>query len=73
MAQFPVSDAMVRQIRLFGVSVGSVEMLADLGRAMTATGLRPHVSHTFDWGELDQAKQLQQEQRHTGKITLTIP
>jgi NADPH:quinone reductase-like Zn-dependent oxidoreductase len=73
MAQFPVSDAMVRQIRLFGVSVGSVEMLGDLARATTATGLRPHVSHTFDWTGIDDAKQLQQEQRHTGKITLTIP
>jgi NADPH:quinone reductase-like Zn-dependent oxidoreductase len=73
MAQFPVSDAMVRQIRLFGVSVGSVAMLADLARAVTATGMRPHVSHTFDWTEIDQAKQLQQEQRHTGKITLSIP
>ena len=73
MAEFPVSDAMVRQIRLFGVSVGSVAMLADLASAVTATGLRPHVSHTFDWTEIDQAKQLQQEQRHTGKITFTIP
>jgi NADPH:quinone reductase-like Zn-dependent oxidoreductase len=72
MAQFPVSDAMVRQIRLFGVSVGSVAMLADLARAVTATGMHPHVSHTFDWSEIDQAKQLQQEQRHTGKITLSI-
>jgi NADPH:quinone reductase-like Zn-dependent oxidoreductase len=72
MAQFPVSDAMVRQIRLFGVSVGSVEMLGDLARAVTATGLRPHVSHTFDWTEVNRAKQLQQEQRHTGKVTLAI-
>jgi NADPH:quinone reductase-like Zn-dependent oxidoreductase len=72
MAQFPVSDAMVRQIRLFGVSVGSVAMLADLARAVGATGLRPHVSHTFDWTEIGQAKQLQQEQRHTGKLTLAI-
>src|SRR5215207_8342863 len=58
MAQFPVSDAMVRQIRLFGVSVGSVAMLADLARAVTATGLRPHVGHTFDWSEVDQATPL---------------
>jgi NADPH:quinone reductase-like Zn-dependent oxidoreductase len=73
MAQFPVSDAMVRQIHLFGVSVGSVAMLGELARAMTATRMRPHVSHTFDWTDIDAAKQLQQEQRHTGKITLTIP
>jgi NADPH:quinone reductase-like Zn-dependent oxidoreductase len=73
MAQFPVSDAMVRQIRLFGVSVGSVTMLADLVRAVSATELRPHVSHTFDWTDLESAKHVQQEQQHIGKVAITIP
>ena len=73
MAQFPVSDAMVRQIRLFGVSVGSVAMLADLVRAVTATELRPHVSHSFEWTDLESAQHVQQEQHHIGKVTITIP
>jgi NADPH:quinone reductase-like Zn-dependent oxidoreductase len=73
MAPFPVSDAMVRQIRLFGVSVGSVAMLTELVRAVTATELRPHVSHTFDWTDLESAKHVQQEQQHIGKVTITIP
>jgi NADPH:quinone reductase-like Zn-dependent oxidoreductase len=72
-ADFPVSDAMVRQIHLFGVSVGSVAMHADLARAVTATGLRPHVSHTFDWTDLDEAQRVQHAQEHVGKITITIP
>ena len=73
MAQFPVSDAMVRQIRLFGVSVGSVAMLAELVGAVTATELRPHVSHTFEWTDLESAQHVQQEQHHIGKVTITIP
>jgi NADPH:quinone reductase-like Zn-dependent oxidoreductase len=72
-ADFPVSDAMVRQVRLFGVSVGSVAMHRDLARAVSATGLHPHISHSFDWTELAAARELQQAQRHTGKIAITIP
>jgi NADPH:quinone reductase-like Zn-dependent oxidoreductase len=72
-ADFPVSDAMVRQVRLFGVSVGSVAMQRDLARAMTATGLHPHISHTFDWRELPAARELQHAQGHTGKIAISIP
>jgi NADPH:quinone reductase-like Zn-dependent oxidoreductase len=72
-AEFPVSDAMVRQVRLFGVSVGSVAQHRDLARAVNATGLHPHLSHRFDWSELAAARELQQSQRHTGKIAITIP
>ena len=64
---------MVRQVHLFGVSVGSVAMHADLARAVTAIGLRPHVSHRFDWTELDEARRVQQAQEHVGKITISIP
>ena len=64
---------MTRQVRLDGVAVGSVAMLAELVRAVTATELRPHVSHTFDWTDLESAKLVQQEQQHIGKVTITIP
>jgi NADPH:quinone reductase-like Zn-dependent oxidoreductase len=72
-ADFPVADAMVRQVHLFGVSVGSVAMHADFARAVTAIGLRPHVSHTFEWTELDEARRVQHAQEHVGKITISIP
>jgi NADPH:quinone reductase-like Zn-dependent oxidoreductase len=72
-AALPVSDAMVRQIHLFGVSVGSVEAHRDLARTIAATGLRPHISHTFDWTELAEARRVQQANEHLGKIAITIP
>jgi NADPH:quinone reductase-like Zn-dependent oxidoreductase len=72
-AALPVSDAMVRQIRLFGVSVGSVEAHRDLARTISAVGLKPHISHTFDWSELTEARRVQNANEHVGKIAITIP
>jgi NADPH:quinone reductase-like Zn-dependent oxidoreductase len=72
-AELPVSDAMVRQIHLFGVSVGSVAAHAELSRAVSATGLRPHISHTFDWTDLAEARRVQHANEHIGKIALQIP
>jgi NADPH:quinone reductase-like Zn-dependent oxidoreductase len=72
-ADFPVSDAMTRQVRLYGVAVGSVEAHRDLARAVAATGLRPEISHTFDWTELAEARRVQHAHEHFGKIAITIP
>jgi NADPH:quinone reductase-like Zn-dependent oxidoreductase len=72
-AALPVSDAMVRQIHLFGVSVGSVQAHRDLARTIAATGLKPHISHTFDWTELAEARRVQNANEHLGKIAITIP
>ena len=72
-APIPVTSVMTRQIRLQGISVGSVAALRDLGAAVTAAGIRPHVSHTFDWTELAEAQRVQQAGEHTGKIVVTIP
>ncbi len=72
-ADFPVSDAMVRQVRLFGVSVGSVDAHRALARAMAANELRPHISHTFGWEQLGEARRVQHANEHLGKIAITIP
>lgn len=72
-ASIPVSDAMTRQIHLFGVSVGSVAAHRDLCSAVAAIGLRPHISHTFDWTELSEAVRVQQANEHIGKIAIEIP
>ena len=71
-AKIPVASVMTRQIRLQGVAVGSVAALQDLAAAMSP-GIRPHVSHTFDWTELAEAQRVQQAGEHTGKIAITIP
>ena len=71
-AQVPVTSVLTRQIRLQGIAVGSAAALRDLAAAM-GSGLRPHVSHTFDWTELAEAQRVQQAGEHTGKIAITIP
>ena len=71
-AEIPVTSVLTRQIRLQGVAVGSLAALRDLAAAM-GSGLRPHVSHTFDWTELAEAQRVQQAGEHTGKIAITIP
>jgi NADPH:quinone reductase-like Zn-dependent oxidoreductase len=72
-AALPVGDAMVRQIHLFGVSVGSVQAHRDLARTIAAVGIKPHISHTFDWTELAEARRVQNANEHVGKIAITIP
>ncbi len=71
-AEFAFGDAMMRQIRLYGVAVGSVAAHRALARAVTATGLRPPISHTFDWTELTEACRVQEANEHLGKIALTV-
>jgi NADPH:quinone reductase-like Zn-dependent oxidoreductase len=72
-AAIPVGDAMTRQIHLFGVSVGSVTAHRSLSAAVEANGIRPHISHTFDWSELAEAGRVQQANEHIGKIAIKIP
>ena len=72
-APFPVSDAMTRQIHLYGVSVGSVAAHRELALAVTANRIHPHISHTFAWTELTEARRVQHAHEHIGKIAITIP
>jgi len=72
-AALPVSDAMTRQVHLYGVSVGSVAAHRDLARAVAATGIRPHISHTFAWTDLGEARRVQHANEHIGKIAISIP
>jgi NADPH:quinone reductase-like Zn-dependent oxidoreductase len=72
-ASFLVADAMVRQVRLFGVSVGSIASHRALARAMAANTIHPRISHTFDWLEMAEAQRVQLANEHLGKIAITIP
>jgi NADPH:quinone reductase-like Zn-dependent oxidoreductase len=72
-AQIPVSTVMTRQLNVRGISVGSVAAHRDLCRAYEANDLRPYISHTFDWTELDEARRVQHAGEHIGKISITIP
>ena len=69
----PLSHVLMQQIRLVGIAVGSVADHRDLCRAVGATGIHPHISHTFGWDQLDEAVRVQQANEHIGKIALLIP
>ena len=71
-AAIPIGNVMQRQIRLFGVSVGSVAAHRALSRAVTASGLRPHVSHRVSWHDLAEAVRIQQANDHIGKIGIEL-
>lgn len=72
-ATLSVSDAMMNNIHLVGITVGSVAAHADLGRAVARAGIRPHISHVLGWDELPEAMRLMQANEHVGKIALLVP
>jgi NADPH:quinone reductase-like Zn-dependent oxidoreductase len=69
----PLSHVLMRQIRLVGIAVGSVADHRDLCRAIDVAGIRPHISHTLPWDQLDEAVRVQRANEHVGKIALLIP
>jgi NADPH:quinone reductase-like Zn-dependent oxidoreductase len=69
----PLSTVLMQQIRLVGIAVGSVADHRDLCRAIETSTIRPHISHTFAWDQLDEAMRVQQANEHIGKIALEIP
>jgi NADPH:quinone reductase-like Zn-dependent oxidoreductase len=72
-AQIPLSVAMMRNIVLVGITVGSVADHHDLGRAVAAAGIRPAISHTFAWDDLPEAMRVLAANEHIGKVAITIP
>jgi NADPH:quinone reductase-like Zn-dependent oxidoreductase len=73
MASISVSDAMMNNIHLSGVTVGSVRDHAHLCAAMGQSGIRPHISHRLGWESLEEATNLMQAGKHIGKIVIDIP
>ena len=72
-AEVPVAHAMTRNVRLQGVTVGSVADLDDLCRAVEATGLRPRISHLLDWTEVAEGARLMGAGEHLGKVVVRVP
>jgi len=70
--QLPLVQALVRQIRLQGVLVGSRAQQQALVRAIDANGLRPVIDKTFALEEIVEAFRYQESNRHFGKICLTF-
>ncbi|MEE1889141.1 zinc-dependent alcohol dehydrogenase family protein [Pseudomonas carassii] len=69
--QLPLVQALVRQIRLQGVLVGSRAQQQAMVRAIDANGLRPVVDKHFELEQMVEAFKYQESNRHFGKICLT--
>ena len=69
--QLPLVQALVRQIRLQGVLVGSRAQQQAMVRAIDANGLRPVVDKHFELEQIVDAFRYQESNRHFGKICLT--
>ncbi len=68
--QLPLVQALVRQIRLQGVLVGSRAQQQAMIRAIDANGLRPVVDKVFELEQIVEAFRYQESNRHFGKICL---
>ncbi len=71
-AGISVAAAMSRNVRLEGITVGSVADHIDLCRAMDAARIRPHISHTLGWDQMSEAVRVLQANEHVGKIAIEI-
>ncbi|MES3636429.1 NAD(P)-dependent alcohol dehydrogenase [Mycobacterium intracellulare] len=73
MAQVPVAEVMLNNIRLVGITVGSVKSHTELCELVAQANIVPHISHVFDWEHLPEAVRVMQAGEHIGKIGITIP
>ncbi|WP_313088171.1 NAD(P)-dependent alcohol dehydrogenase [Pseudomonas sp.] len=70
--EFGVVNALVRQLRLQGVLVGSRSQQQEMIRAIDANGLRPVIDREFPLDAITDAFRYQETNQHFGKICLTI-
>jgi NADPH:quinone reductase-like Zn-dependent oxidoreductase len=69
---FPLVNALLRQLQLRAVLVGSRRQQIDMIRAIDAGGLRPVIDKVFPLEEIVAAFRHQESNRHFGKICLEI-
>ncbi|GFM83546.1 NADPH:quinone oxidoreductase [Pseudomonas cichorii] len=70
--QLAIVPALIKQLRLQGVLVGSRSQQQDMIRAINATGIRPVLDRSFPLTDIVEAFRYQETNRHFGKITLDI-
>lgn len=68
--EFPLVQALARQLRLQGVLVGSRAHQQAMIRAIDANGLRPVIDRSFELEQLADAFRYQETNQHFGKIVL---
>jgi NADPH:quinone reductase-like Zn-dependent oxidoreductase len=72
-APISVAEVMLNNLRIIGITVGSVRAHRELCEFVSGAGIKPHISHVFDWEKLDQALAVMRAGEHIGKIAVTIP
>ncbi len=73
LAPVAVAEVMLNNLRVIGITVGSVRAHRELCDVITEASITPHISHVFDWQQLDEALGVMRAGQHVGKIALTIP
>ncbi|VFU08800.1 zinc-dependent alcohol dehydrogenase family protein [Methylocella tundrae] len=68
----PLVPALVRQLRLQGVLVGSRKHQMDMIRAIDATGMKPVIDSEFPLEDIVEAFRHQESNKHYGKICLSF-
>lgn len=71
-APIPVAEVMLNNIRIIGITVGSVRSFVQLCELIAKSGIKPHISHVFDWTDVGEAVRVLQAGEHIGKIALRI-
>lgn len=69
-SQLDIVPALIKQLRMQGVLVGSRTQQQDMVRAINANGLRPVIDRSFPLTELVEAFKYQETNQHLGKICL---
>jgi NADPH:quinone reductase-like Zn-dependent oxidoreductase len=72
-APISVAEVMLNNLRIIGITVGSVRAHRELCEFVSGAEIKPHISHVFDWEKLDEALELMRAGAHVGKIAITIP
>jgi NADPH:quinone reductase-like Zn-dependent oxidoreductase len=72
-APISVAEVMLNNLRVIGITVGSVRAQRELCALISREGIKPHISHVFDWEELEEALRVMRAGEHVGKIAITIP
>jgi NADPH:quinone reductase-like Zn-dependent oxidoreductase len=73
MASIAVAEVMLNNLRVIGITVGSVRAHREMCEVVSKAGIKPQISHVFDWEQLDEAVRVMRAGEHVGKIALTIP
>ena len=72
MVPIAVAEVMVNNLRVIGITVGSVRAHRELCELISQAGITPHISHVFDWEKIEEAVGVMRAGEHVGKIALTI-